>query len=216
MSDQLATKHAKEANAQKAGMMAARGGNTEGMASLPFGSVALLAELDKAAVLGLTESRAKQHRLEGKVATFDVVFEYNKTVEHWQQQQRPSTKKLAHTLYRIAAFMVEFSESVSNAIVAADNLLSESPHPPFIRRNLDFEGAGNVTDPGLNEIGIFNYRFMIPREFAGDVSSAHASKDGGGGGGGGGGFLAALKAAAAKNAGEGGGSSSGMLSRASP
>lgn len=166
VTDELATQYERLTNATKDTL---RLGGEGGVitSSMPYESTVLLADMDKANVLGLTATRAKQQRLAGQVATFDVVFEYNKTVEHWQNATRPTTRRLAEVLYHVASFLVEFSENTAAAISDQKGLLAESRHPPFLRRPLDFGGGGSVADPGLGEIGIFPYAFEPPPEFAG-------------------------------------------------
>ena len=133
---------------------------------LPYEASVRLEELDKQAVLGLTETRTKMHRLEGQVAPFDCVVEYNKTVEAWAVEKRPTTHRLAAILYKVGAFLVDLSEVLAAAIHSQEGLLHETIHPPLLRKPLDYYGSA-ATEPGLCTIGIEPYVFDIPKAFAG-------------------------------------------------
>ena len=140
---------------------------------LPYEASVRLEELDKQAVLGLTETRTKMHRLEGQVAPFDCVAEYNKTVEAWAIEKRPTTHRLAAILYKVGAFLVDLSEVLAAAIHSQEGLLHETIHPPLLRKPLDYYGSA-ATEPGLCTIGIEPYLFDIPKAFAGTSHPAEA------------------------------------------
>lgn len=80
----------------------------------------MLSELDIAAAKGLSEKEAKKQLLKNQVATFDVVMEFNRSIESWTSFVHPSTVKLCRILMQIACFLAEFS------------LKGEAP-PPFLR-----------------------------------------------------------------------------------
>lgn len=84
----------------------------------------ILSELDVAAARGLSEKEARKQLLANQVATFDVVNEFNKSIENWVLAAHPTTVKLCRMLTQIAYFLAEFS------------MKGEVP-PPFLRLPVD-------------------------------------------------------------------------------
>lgn len=65
----------------------------------------ILSDLDTAVVLNLNEKQTRKQRLRGKVATFDVVEEYEKAVDLWVSVEHPNSKKMGVLLEKIARFL---------------------------------------------------------------------------------------------------------------
>jgi len=73
----------------------------------------------------MTEKEARKHLLKNQVAAFDVVEEYNKSIEAWVAGGHISTDRLADVLASISSFLVAFSRRPDHF------------PPPFIRLPLD-------------------------------------------------------------------------------
>ncbi|CAM9179945.1 unnamed protein product [Ectocarpus fasciculatus] len=73
----------------------------------------------------------------GKVAPFDLVFEYNHAVEGWQALSRPTISRLGEMVHTIGDFMREMSQLVQK----------EYASPPFLHMPLDFKTLESV---GIN------------------------------------------------------------------
>jgi len=91
----------------------------------------ILSHLDTAHALGLIEAKAKRDRLQDQSATFDVVDAYQKAVDAWNANDRPTTHRLHEVLAYIGDFLIGFSESV------------DAP-PPFLRGSLDWHRLEHV------------------------------------------------------------------------
>lgn len=73
----------------------------------------VLMELDMAAALGLSEKAARTMLLQNQVSCFDVVEEFNRSVELWVQRQRPTVTEINAKILHIARFLAEFSKKCS-------------------------------------------------------------------------------------------------------
>ncbi|CBJ30460.1 conserved unknown protein [Ectocarpus siliculosus] len=74
----------------------------------------------------------------GKVAPFDLVFEYNHAVEGWQALGRPTISRLGEMVHTISDFMREMSQLVQKEYARS---------PPFLHMPLDFKTLESV---GIN------------------------------------------------------------------
>jgi hypothetical protein len=94
----------------------------------------ILSELDSAAALGLSEKEARKQLMRDKIAPFDVVEEFNRSVENWIYQHHPTASQLHHVVYQIALFMSDFSRHITIT-------------PTFLRLGVDMKG---LTAFGVN------------------------------------------------------------------
>jgi len=101
----------------------------------------ILHAIDSALALGqqLTDRKAC---LKGQVAPFDMIECFNKSVEQWRAQARPSTHRLASMLHLIAQFFAEFSEVVK----------FKHPLPKFLRKPLNWDSMQMI---GIDELKYF-------------------------------------------------------------
>ncbi|CAM9511324.1 unnamed protein product, partial [Ectocarpus sp. 13 AM-2016] len=74
----------------------------------------------------------------GKVAPFDLVFEYNHAVEGWQALSRPTISRLGEMVHTVGDFMREMSQLVQKEYARS---------PPFLHMPLDFKTLQSV---GIN------------------------------------------------------------------
>jgi hypothetical protein len=100
----------------------------------------ILSEIDTAAALGLTEKESRKMLLKNQVAPFDIVEEFNKSMEIWVVTVKPNASTLKFTIMLIAKYMYDFSRR------------SNSP-PPFLRLGVDLQAllAFGVTFDELKE-----------------------------------------------------------------
>ncbi|GMH48972.1 hypothetical protein TrVE_jg8772 [Triparma verrucosa] len=110
----------------------------------------LLAELSEASKNGLSDSQVRKKRLQGQMAPFDIVDEYNRAVEMWHAGLRPSTKRLEMMISNISEFMAWFSENM--------NLRTEPP--PFLRKTMDFD---QLKDLGVEQKDVLNKLDLLNR-----------------------------------------------------
>ena len=89
----------------------------------------MLDELDSASTLGLSDSQVRKERLRGQIAPFDIVDEYNRAVEVWNNGVQPSTTRLEAMIMNISEFMAWFSHNM--------NAVNEPT--PFLRKTLNFD-----------------------------------------------------------------------------
>ncbi|CAM9102993.1 unnamed protein product, partial [Hapterophycus canaliculatus] len=73
----------------------------------------------------------------GKVAPFDLVFEYNHAVEGWQAFSRPTISRLGEMVHTIGDFMREMSQLVQKEF-------ARYVAPPFLHMPLDFKDLQRV------------------------------------------------------------------------
>lgn len=102
----------------------------------------ILTELDVAAARGLSEKEARKQLLANQVATFDVVSEFNKSIEAWVLLSHPTTIKLCRFLTQIAYFLAEFS-------------MKGAVPPPFLRLPVDkkaLDSFGVRSDEIMNAV----------------------------------------------------------------
>lgn len=85
----------------------------------------ILSLLDSAGELNLSEKEVRKQLLKHQVATFDIVDELNKSIEHWIVATRPSANKIAGIVLKVAKFLAEFCR-----------LFETSPFP-FLRLAMD-------------------------------------------------------------------------------
>lgn len=114
----------------------------------------ILFELDLAAALGLSEKEAKRQFLKNQVAPFDLVEEFNKSVEAWVASEKPTGLQLRKMLLSIARFLASFSLRIADPL-------------PFLRPGLDMQGS--------HEFGI---KFEELRDDIGLVSMPPKQSDG--------------------------------------
>ena len=86
----------------------------------------ILAELDTALALGLSEKEAKRQLYKNQVSPFDVIEEMNKTVELWVSHEKPSPLQLRQTILLIGRFLSSFCSCKPNP-------------PPFLREGVDIQ-----------------------------------------------------------------------------
>lgn len=86
----------------------------------------VLMELDMAAALGLSEKAARTMLLQNQVSCFDVVEEFNRSVELWVQRIRPTVTEINTKILHIARFLAEFSKKCS-------------PQPNFMRLTINID-----------------------------------------------------------------------------
>ena len=84
----------------------------------------ILIQLDTAAALNLTEKNAKKLLLQNQVNAFDVIEEFNKSLEMWVAKARPSVMAINERVLHIARFLAEFS-------------LKGAAQPPFLRLGIE-------------------------------------------------------------------------------
>ena len=99
----------------------------------------ILSLIDSANVLNLTEKAVRKLFLKGKVATFDIVEELDKSVENWTLKKRPPAEKICVVIMQISNFLAEFCKTF------------DISNPPFLRKGMDpklFETFSIVLDLG--------------------------------------------------------------------
>ncbi|GMH64647.1 hypothetical protein TL16_g04012 [Triparma laevis f. inornata] len=111
----------------------------------------LLAELSEASKNGLSDSQVRKKRLQGQMAPFDIVDEYNRAVEMWHAGLRPSTRRLEMMISNISEFMAWFSEKMN----------SVSEPPPFLRKTMNFE---QLKDLGVEQKEVLNKLDLLNRQ----------------------------------------------------
>lgn len=84
----------------------------------------LLKEIDQAMGLGVSVKEARRKFFKNKLSPFDIVEEFNKSVEIWVTSQKPSPLLIHRTITQIAKFLAQFSR-----------LTRENPH--FLRLGID-------------------------------------------------------------------------------
>ncbi len=94
----------------------------------------LLSELDAAAALGLSEKEARKQLLKDKIAPFDVVEEFNRSIENWLYVSHPTASQMKQIVSQIAKFLADFSHLVKNP-------------PSFLRLGVDLKGLSSF---GIN------------------------------------------------------------------
>ena len=93
-------------------------------------SVRVLSELDSAAALGLSEKEARKQLLKDKIAPFDVVEEFNRSVENWLAAAQPTGLEMQEVVSQIALFLADFSRLVKNP-------------PSFLRLGVDMKALAS-------------------------------------------------------------------------
>jgi len=84
----------------------------------------LLSEIDTSAALGLTEKDKRKQLLKDQVAPFDIVEEFNRSIENWVSTTKPTTTEIHFMLTRISRFLADFS-------------IKGPEPPPFVRNGVD-------------------------------------------------------------------------------
>jgi len=84
----------------------------------------ILIRLDTASALNLTEKNAKKLLIQNQVHTFDVIEEFNKSLEMWVHKSKPSLLEINTKVLHIAKFLAEFS-------------LKGAAQPPFLRLGIE-------------------------------------------------------------------------------
>lgn len=111
----------------------------------------ILSEIDSASALHLNDKEIKKQLLKDCVANFDIVEEFDKSVESWSTKYHPNASKISNTILNISTFLAEFCRHY------------ESSPPPFLRLGMDKKclitfnikaheiavGNGNTTTNGL-------------------------------------------------------------------
>lgn len=105
----------------------------------------ILSEIDTAAALGLTEKESRKMLLKNQVAPFDIVEEFNKSMEIWVATVKPNAATLKFTIMLIAKYMYDFSRRCNLS-------------PPFLRLGVDLQAllAFGVTFDELKEQEAYN------------------------------------------------------------
>ena len=80
----------------------------------------ILIQLDTASALNLTEKNARKLQLQNQVCPFDVVEEFNKSMEMWVHKHKPVASQISDKILQIARFLAEFSSK-------------NDSQPPFLR-----------------------------------------------------------------------------------
>ncbi|KAG5187763.1 hypothetical protein JKP88DRAFT_253888 [Tribonema minus] len=132
---------------------------------------------------------ARGHKLamDGKVAPFDLVFEYNRAVEAWQGEVRPTVLRLGGMIGTIAEFMRGMSALLQRQYTSPPFL-----HSPFDFRQLTGLGVPQVrassadwlTSNGrrhkiVSDMEVYN--FQVSNDIVASTSSAAAESTGSGG-----------------------------------
>ena len=84
----------------------------------------ILIQLDTASALNLTEKNAKKLLIQNQVHTFDVIEEFNKSLETWVHKAKPSLLEINTKVLHIGRFLAEFS-------------LKGAAQPPFLRLGIE-------------------------------------------------------------------------------
>ena len=80
----------------------------------------VLIKLDTSAALGLSEKQTRKMLMNNQVAPFDVIEEFNKSVELWVARTKPSVEVISEKILHIGRFFAEFSTKGAS-------------QPPFLR-----------------------------------------------------------------------------------
>jgi hypothetical protein len=122
----------------------------------------ILSELDSAAALGLSEKEARKQLMKDKIAPFDVVEEFNRSVENWIYQSHPTANQLHHVVSQIALFMADFSRHIT--II-----------PSFLRLGVDMKG---LTAFGVNVQETMKAHIdLLPKSKEDDAEKDDTKKD---------------------------------------
>jgi len=106
----------------------------QGKGGLTPEAAKILSEIDTSAALGLTEKDKRKQLLKDQVAPFDIVEEFNRSIENWVASTKPTTTEIHFMLTRISKFIADFS--------------TKAPEPPpFVRNSVDIRA---LTAFGVN------------------------------------------------------------------
>jgi hypothetical protein len=119
--------------AQKAAFITAAK-QQQGKGGLTPEAAKILSEIDTSAALGLTEKDKRKQLLKDQVAPFDIVEEFNRSIENWVASTKPTTTEIHFMLTRISKFIADFS-------------MKAPEPPPFVRNTVDMRA---LTAFGVN------------------------------------------------------------------
>lgn len=86
----------------------------------------ILSEIDSASALHLNDKEIKKQLLKDCVANFDIIEEFDKSVESWSTKHHPNASKISTVILNISKFLAEFCRHYETS----------SP-PPFLRLGMD-------------------------------------------------------------------------------
>ena len=102
----------------------------------------LCIDMDMASAMHMTDKEAAKYRLRFQVGVFDVVEEFNRSVELWVAATRPEPSVLRDRLLHVAAFLAEFGYK-----------LAPTARHPFLRQGVE-----------LRMLNLFDVNFDILRD----------------------------------------------------